>query len=299
MTANQIVLVVSVSIIKDEEVLMIKENKSDVRNKWNFPGGQVETGEDILYAARREVKEETGLDVELTYTTGIYNFISSSQDQVIMFHFIGQVTGGSINLVEDEIIDSTWVKVSDLVKSNDDSLRNPSVIKQIAYSLVNKSYHPINVFHKQVVNKQKFIITPYIPKYAEQTVEMWRDSKERAIGQKENHSFESHVHFLNHILPKQYQIDLALMDEKVVGIVAYNEKEISQLYIHTGYQGMGIGQTFLQKVKEQSSGRLTLYTFEVNENAQRFYEKNGFTIIGRGDENEENLPDIHYEWTLK
>ncbi|MEC1526059.1 NUDIX domain-containing protein, partial [Neobacillus niacini] len=113
MTANQIVLVVSVSIIKDEEVLMIKENKSDVRNKWNFPGGQVETGEDILYAARREVKEETGLDVELTYTTGIYNFISSSQDQVIMFHFIGQVTGGSINLVEDEIIDSTWVKVSD------------------------------------------------------------------------------------------------------------------------------------------------------------------------------------------
>ncbi len=42
--------------------------------------------------------------------------------------------------------------------------------------------------------------------------------------------------------------------------------------------------------------RLTLYTFEVNENAQRFYEKHGFKVIGKGHENEENLPDIQYEW---
>jgi ribosomal protein S18 acetylase RimI-like enzyme len=125
---------------------------------------------------------------------------------------------------------------------------------------------------------------------------MWRDSKERAIGQKEIHSFENHLHFLNHILTKQYQIDLALVDDKVVGMIAYNEREISQLYIHIGYQGIGIGKTLLEKVKEQSSGRLTLYTFEVNKNAQRFYEKHGFKIIGRGQENEENLPDIQYEW---
>lgn len=147
-----------------------------------------------------------------------------------------------------------------------------------------------------VVNQHKFIITQYDPKYAEQTVAMWRDSKEQAIGQKEIHSFENHLHFLNHILPGQYQIDLALVDDKVVGMIAYNEKEISQLYIHNAYQGIGIGKRLLEKVKEQSSGRLTLYTFEVNKNAQRFYEKHGFKIIGRGQENEENLPDIQYEW---
>jgi 8-oxo-dGTP diphosphatase len=150
MTGNPIVLVASVSIIKDEEVLMIKENKPNVINKWNFPSGRIESGEDILYAARREVKEETGLDVELTDTTGIYNFISSYQDQVIMFHFIGKVTGGSINLEEDEIVDWAWVKLCDLVKSNDDVLREPTVLRQIGNCLVNKSYHPINVFHKQI-----------------------------------------------------------------------------------------------------------------------------------------------------
>ncbi|WP_223587560.1 GNAT family N-acetyltransferase [Neobacillus bataviensis] len=149
------------------------------------------------------------------------------------------------------------------------------------------------------MKQYKFIITQYHPKYAKQTVEMWRDSKERAIGQKEIHSFENHINFLNNILPGQYQIDLALMDDKVVGMIAYNEREISQLYIHYDYQGIGIGQTLLDKVKEQSSGSLTLYTFEVNENAQRFYEKNGFKIISRGHENEENLPDIQYEWKSK
>lgn len=149
------------------------------------------------------------------------------------------------------------------------------------------------------MNQQKIIITQYHPTYADQTVKIWRDSKERAIGQKEIHSVENHIYFLNHILPKQFQIDLAIIEDKVVGFIAYNEREISQLYIHIDYQGMGIGQLLLDKVKVQSSGRLTLYTFEVNEKAQRFYEKNGFEIIARGHDNEENLADIQYEWVSK
>ena len=149
------------------------------------------------------------------------------------------------------------------------------------------------------MNHHKIIITQYNPKYAEQTVDMWRASKEHAIGQKDIHSVENHVYFINHILPEQFQIDLALIDEKVVGMIAYNEREISQLYIHIDHQGIGIGQTLLDKAKAQSCGRLTLYTFEVNEKAQRFYEKHGFKIIARGHENEEKLPDIHYEWISK
>ena len=149
------------------------------------------------------------------------------------------------------------------------------------------------------MQKHKIIITKYDPKYAEQSVQMWRESKEKAIGQKELHSFDNHVNFLNHILSKQFQIDLALIDQLVVGMIAYNNTEISQLYIHNDYQGIGIGQTLLDKAKTQSNGRLTLYTFEVNKSAQRFYEKNGFKIIGKGHENEENLPDLLYEWNSK
>lgn len=148
------------------------------------------------------------------------------------------------------------------------------------------------------MTQRTFIIKPYDLEFAEQTVAMWRDSKEQAIGQKEMHSFDDHVYFLNHILLEQYQIDVAMIDETVVGMMAYNDSEICQLYIHLNYQGFGIGQTLLNRAKAQSSGKLILYTFEVNEKAQRFYEKHGFKVIGRGHENEENLPDILYEWKL-
>ena len=125
---------------------------------------------------------------------------------------------------------------------------------------------------------------------------MWRASKQQAIGQKEIHDFDNHVYFLNNILREQFDIDIAIIDEEVVGMIAYNDREINQLYIHINYQGIGIGRTLLNKAKAQSSGKLTLYTFEVNKKAQLFYEKNGFKIVGKGHENEENLPDIQYEW---
>jgi ribosomal protein S18 acetylase RimI-like enzyme len=139
-------------------------------------------------------------------------------------------------------------------------------------------------------------VIPFDLQYAEETVAMWRESKEQAIGQKEKHSVDSQLYFLTQILPEEFEIFLALLDGKVIGMAAYNKTEISQLYIHVEYQGRGIGRMLLDNAKAKSSGRLTLYTFEVNRTAQRFYEKNGFVVIGRGHENEEDLPDIQYEW---
>ena len=43
-----IVLVSSVSILHKGKVLIIKENKPSVQNKWNFPSGRVEYGETIM-----------------------------------------------------------------------------------------------------------------------------------------------------------------------------------------------------------------------------------------------------------
>jgi len=139
-------------------------------------------------------------------------------------------------------------------------------------------------------------IIKYDSVYAEATVSMWRQSKEKAIGQKEIHSFEDHLFFLNNILNKDNKIYIAVDDKKVVGILAFNDYELNQLYIHIDYQGKGLGKRFLDLAKENSKGRLELYTFEVNHKAQRFYERNGFKIIGRGYENEENMDDIKYEW---
>ncbi|MEC1453614.1 NUDIX domain-containing protein [Bacillus haynesii] len=134
-----------------QSLAMIKENKPAAINKWNFPSGRIEYGEDILYSARREVKEETGLDVNLIAATGVYNFISSTKNQVILFHFIGEVTGGSLNLEEDEIVDSKWIKVNDLVTFKNEDLREPNVIKQIIDNLLKENLHSTSVYNEQLI----------------------------------------------------------------------------------------------------------------------------------------------------
>ncbi|WJH35424.1 NUDIX domain-containing protein [Paenibacillus sp. CC-CFT747] len=97
MNPSGTVLVACVSILQDDKVLILQENKPTVRNQWNFPGGCVEPGEDIRTAARREAKEESGYEIELTGTTGVYSFISSTNHHVVMFHFIGKITGVLFN----------------------------------------------------------------------------------------------------------------------------------------------------------------------------------------------------------
>ncbi len=105
-------------------------------------------------------------------------------------------------------------------------------------------------------------IVHYHPQFAEATVKMWRDSKEKAIEQMEMHSFDCHVYLFNHILSAHYKIELALMDEQIVGMIAYHADEISQLYVHVDYQGRGIGQLLLERAKTESNGKLILRTFE-------------------------------------
>ncbi|MDN4599656.1 NUDIX domain-containing protein [Paenibacillus sp. F6_3S_P_1C] len=152
MTQNGIVLVVSVSIIHEDKLLMIKENKASVKNTWNFPSGRIEYGENILEAARREAKEETGYDVRLTATTGIYNFISSTNHQVILFHFIGEIIGGSLQLDTTEIIDSKWVAPKDLLTPDLLELRDKEVIKQITENLISQKEYSLALFNRYLEN---------------------------------------------------------------------------------------------------------------------------------------------------
>jgi ribosomal protein S18 acetylase RimI-like enzyme len=141
-------------------------------------------------------------------------------------------------------------------------------------------------------------IIDYDDKYARDTVSMWRASKEQALGVKDIHSFDDHLNFLRTRLIKENKVLLAIDEctDAVVGIMVIAGSELNQLYIHVGYQRMGIGNRLLKIAKALSPGKLQLFTFEVNKGAQAFYEKHGFAIIGRGHENEENLPDIRYEW---
>jgi ribosomal protein S18 acetylase RimI-like enzyme len=64
------------------------------------------------------------------------------------------------------------------------------------------------------------------------------------------------------------------------------------------WRGRGIGDRFVRLAKERRPGGLSLWTFQVNKPAQRFYERHGFTEVDRtdGSGNEEHEPDIRYAW---
>lgn len=144
----QFVLVASVSIINNGELLMIEENKPGEEGRWNFPSGRIEQGEPILRAAMREVKEETGIEVKLTCTTGIYNFTSPTNDQVIVFHFMGEMIGGSLQIEEEGITDCKWMKPGHLLEMDLGRLRNGLILKQITENIMNEHFYPLSIIHE-------------------------------------------------------------------------------------------------------------------------------------------------------
>ncbi|MED0963157.1 NUDIX domain-containing protein [Bacillus paramycoides] len=107
----------------------------------------------------REVKEETGLDVTLNHTTGVYNFTSDSNEQVILFHFIGEITDGEVSLGEEEIIDFKWINSVAILAMSDETLRNAKVIKQIINNILHKNFYlsPFIII--------RFMLIQLIPRY--------------------------------------------------------------------------------------------------------------------------------------
>lgn len=142
---SEAIIVASVSIIDNGKVLLIKEKTSSGIEKWNFPSGRMEYGEDISLVAYREVQEEVGLNVCLIGTTGSYQFISATNDQVILFHFIGEIINGDI-VLEEGITDYAWIKLGDLSVWGKDELREPEVIKKILNNLMDENIYPVCIF---------------------------------------------------------------------------------------------------------------------------------------------------------
>lgn len=86
--------------------------------------------------------------------------------------------------------------------------------------------------------------------------------------------------------------------ERTLGFATVEPGWLEQLYVDPDRLGEGIGRLLLDKAKERQPEGLLLWTFQVNDRARRFYERNGFEVVRYGDEsnNEERQPDVQYRW---
>jgi GNAT superfamily N-acetyltransferase len=69
------------------------------------------------------------------------------------------------------------------------------------------------------------------------------------------------------------------------GITAERPIELNRLYSHQKFLGKGVGQALMDACFERGRAEgcdvMWLGVWEYNPRAQRFYEKNGFTIVGK------------------
>lgn len=81
------------------------------------------------------------------------------------------------------------------------------------------------------------------------------------------------------------------------GFLAREGEEVLALYLSPVARGRGVGRALLDAAK-QGRDRLTLWAFQRNEGALRFYAREGFVAVERtdGEGNEAGLPDVRLVW---
>lgn len=89
----------------------------------------------------------------------------------------------------------------------------------------------------------------------------------------------------------------AFEGDALVGVIAFREAFVDQLYVLPGHQGRGAGGGLLD-IARRGQPKVRLWTFQKNAGARRFYERKGFVAVELtdGSGNEEREPDVLYEW---
>ena len=109
------------------------------------------------------------------------------------------------------------------------------------------------------------------------------------------HTPEEDLGFLHHLIETR-QVVVARSPEPQ-GFIAVAEGEVDALYLAPQARNRGIGAALLRQAKAAQS-TLTLWTFQANTGARRFYARHGFveTLQTDGSGNAERLPDVRLQW---
>ena len=103
-------------IIRDGKVLLLKRSYPPFEGMWELPGGIVKIDEAVAEAAKREAKEEAGVDVEIKKLVGIYDAPGRDpRGRVISIAFLCTAAGKPA-FSPREATDARWFPLDSLPK---------------------------------------------------------------------------------------------------------------------------------------------------------------------------------------
>ena len=103
------------AVIKDEQgrLLLIKRGHEPGAGLWSLPGGRIEPGETDAAALVREMREETGLEVQAGPLVGSVRRPAPGSRVLDIRDYAATVTGGTLR-AGDDAAEARWVAVSEL-----------------------------------------------------------------------------------------------------------------------------------------------------------------------------------------
>jgi ADP-ribose pyrophosphatase YjhB (NUDIX family) len=99
-------------------ILLVERGGKPLKGYWSLPGGLVEPGERLEEAVRREVREETGLEIEPTRMFEIFERIMRDAQGRVEYHYVltdyvCKVIGGKLR-AGDDVSRAEWARRSEL-----------------------------------------------------------------------------------------------------------------------------------------------------------------------------------------
>ena len=104
-------------IVHEGRLFIIKRAKDDVQSPgiWEIPGGRIDLGEDPILGLMREIREETGLYVDVVYPLSVRHFTRRDGQVITMLIFLCKPKKGHIQLSEEHS-EFRWMEINDYKK---------------------------------------------------------------------------------------------------------------------------------------------------------------------------------------
>ncbi len=105
-------------VIRAGEVLLVRRAYPPRAGEWSLPGGRLELGESLVDGVRREVREETGIEVEVGPVVEVFDRVHHDGDGRVRYHFVivdflCRPVGGVL-VAGDDATDARWVARADV-----------------------------------------------------------------------------------------------------------------------------------------------------------------------------------------